>query len=88
MSDHREGVVSCFSACAVGTVFLNDFLYEYRDLKGKKKKELLISLFWISLFWILFNSLVLRDYFERYVFCTYFLFLGFCWRRIGSRKWW
>lgn len=37
MSDH-VGVVGCFSACAVGTVFLNDFLYEYRDLKGKKKR--------------------------------------------------
>lgn len=41
MSDHGGGVIVCFSVCAVGTVFLNDFLYEYRDLKEKKNKLLM-----------------------------------------------
>lgn len=39
MSDHGEGVVGCYPACDVGTVFLHDFLYEYRDLRGRGERN-------------------------------------------------
>lgn len=55
MSDHGEGVVGCYPACDVGTVFLHDFLYEYRDLKGVGGEEIIDV---ISLFCFVFFSIV------------------------------